>query len=145
MIFEHAINVFDFYPECIIHPVSCSGVCHDTLSKQIKKSYPDYFREYTRFCIRKKLLVGQSYFYHIDALFGTKYIVTFTTKLNWQEKIYPHIFKQALNNFINKSLELKINTVAIPKLKEVPQEWLKEQLEKISKISDFTIKKIIFF
>lgn len=145
MIFEQIDEIFGYYPECIVHPVSCTGVAHDILSKKIKKSYPDYFREYTRFCIRKKLAAGHAHFYELDALFGTKFIVTLTARGNWQEKIKPPVFKQALDEFIKKACELKLTTIALPKMAEVPQDWLKEQFEKYSLNEKNTIQKIIFF
>ncbi len=145
MIFEYVNEVFECYPECIVHPVSCTGVSHDALSKKIKKSYPDYFREYTRLCIRKKLLVGHAFFYIQEVLFGTKFLVTFTVKDNWQEKIQPQIFKHALEEFIQKAIELKLTTVALPKLEEVPQNWLEEQFKKAAKNETNTIQKVLFF
>ena len=145
MIFEQVDQIFEHYPECIVHPVSCTGVSHDVLSKQIKKSYPDYFREYTRFCIRKKLVAGQVHFYELDTLFGTKFIVTLTSKDNWQEKIQPQIFKKALDEFIKKACELKLSTIALPKMEDVPQNWLQEQFEKASLNKENTIEKVLFF
>lgn len=145
MIFEQVEQIFEHYPECLVHPVNCTGVSHDILSKQIKKSYPDYFREYTRFCIRKKLIAGQAHFYSLDALFGTRFIVTLTIKFNWQEKIQPQIFKKAFEELIKKAWEAKITTLAIPKIEEVPQEWLIEQFKKYSLSSGNTIEKIFFF
>ncbi len=145
MIFEQVENIFQLYPECIVHPVSCTGVSHDILSKQIKKSYPDYFREYTRFCIRKKLTLGEAHFYEVDALFGTKYIVTLTVKDNWQEKIRAEVFKNVLNKLIEKAVELKISTIALPKMEEVPLPWLEDQLQKLGSGKADTIERIIFF
>ncbi len=145
MIFEEVHQIFDYYPECIVHPVSCTGVAHDTLSKQIKKSYPDYFREYTRLCIRKKLVAGQAYFYKFDALFGTKFIVTLTIKNNWQEKIHPHVFKQAFHIFVEKASELELSSIAMPKLEEVPETWLKDQFEKIFLNTENSLKKVFLF
>ncbi|MES2616037.1 MAG: macro domain-containing protein [Bdellovibrionota bacterium] len=145
MIFEQVDQIFEHYPECIVHPVSCTGVAHDVLSRQIKKSYPDYFREYTRFCIRKRLIAGQAHFYALDALFGTKYIVTLIAKNNWQEKVKPPTFKQAFDEFLEKTCQLKISTIAMPKMEDVPQSWLKEQFEKASLKPENTIERVIFF
>jgi hypothetical protein len=145
MIFEQVDYIFNYYPECLVHPVSCAGVSHDVLSKQIKKSYPDYFREYSRFCIRKHLTAGQAYFYPLNALFGTKYIVSLTIKDNWQEKIRPAVFKSALSELIKKAEELKFSTIAFPKIDEIPFDWLKEQFERVSANNENTIEKILFF
>lgn len=145
MIFEKVHQVFDSYPECLVHPVSCTGISHDILSKQIKKSYPDYFREYSRFCIRKRLTAGRANFYALGTLFGTKYIATLTTKNKWQEKISPQIFKQALDEFIHRACNLKVETIAIPKLEDVPQQWIEEQFKKMETNPENTIKKVIFF
>lgn len=127
---QKVIEIFDYYPQCLVHPVSCKGVSHDILSKQLKKAYPDYFREYTRLCIRKKLVPGQAYLFTQDVLFGTKFLVTLTIKDNWQEKINPTLFKEAFSKFLEHISQNKIQSVAFPLIEEVPRNWLEEQFQK---------------
>ena len=146
MIFEQVENIFEHYPQCLVHPVSCTGLSHDTLTKQIKKSYPDYYREYKRFCLRKKLAPGKAYFNALDALFGSQYIVTLTIKYNWQEKIQAQVIKSALQDFLEKANELKLTTIALPDIKETPPHWLQSQFEKINGNGiKNCFEKIIFF
>lgn len=145
MIIEHTKQIFEIYPECIVHPVSSSGVCHDLLSKQIKKTYPEYFRDYTRLCLRNKLTAGEAYFYSLNVLFGTRFIITLTIKDKWQEDTKPALFKQSLRNLFEKSWKQGISHLAFPLRSDVPKDWLRDQFIKIDEAEKNTIHHITFF
>jgi hypothetical protein len=142
MIFEYVENIFEHYPQSLIHPVSCLGLSQDYLTKQIKKSYPDYYRHYKHSCLRKKLQPGRAYFYPLNTLFGLQFIVTLTIKYNWQEKIHADTLKKSLNEFFEVAKHLKLESVGIPDIKETPQNWIRKQFE----AEDFnSLEHIIFF
>jgi hypothetical protein len=138
-------HIFEHYPQCIVHPVSCAGLNHDILSKQLKKSYPDYFRDYTRLCLRKKLDPEEAYAYSLNALFGTQFITTLTIKNNWQEKIQPKIIHGALDKLFQLIEKLQIKDVAIPKINEIPYSWLQEQILKRCDKEECSLEKIYIF
>ena len=131
MIFRREENIFDLFPDVIIHPVNCTGLAHDLLSKQLKKTAPEYFREYTRACLRKHLKPGTATLYEQSALFGTRYIITITVKEHWQEKLRPDFTKTALADMSKLCDTLQVTSLAIPHLQGSPDGWLENELRKL--------------
>ncbi|MBX9703363.1 MAG: macro domain-containing protein [Silvanigrellaceae bacterium] len=123
-------NIFNLYPEAIAHPVNCVGICRDTLSKQLKKSYSDYFKEYSRHCIRKQLAPGKLELTKLSALFGTRFIITCPVKYNWQESTNPVLIKLTISHLIPIIIENNIQSIAVPELPEAPKGWLIEEFKK---------------
>lgn len=122
-------NIFGLYPQAFVHPVNCVGLSHDAYSKQLKKMWPDYFREYTRLCLRNQLLAGESRFFSLQVLFGTKYIVTMPIKNHWQEKIQKQPVHEGLLSLARQCQELQITSLAIPKIDGLPSGWLESEIK----------------
>lgn len=146
MIFQYCkTNIFDLYPQAIVHPVNCQGLCHDPLSKQIKRIWPHYFAEYTRNCLRKRLSPGQATFFPLDALFGTKYIVTLTVKDNWQEKISKQFIYDGLQSLLEQSQKLELTSIAIPRMDGVLFSWMEDLLKKSCARNESNKPEICYF
>ena len=124
-------DIFSVYPEVFVHPINCVGVTKDILSRQVKKSWPDYFREYTRSCIRKKLQPGEPIWYEVGELFGTRYVVALPLKFHWQEKMRPDLAKQALAELVNGVLERGLSSIAIPLFEGPPEGWIERELGRL--------------
>lgn len=139
-------NIFSLYPQAIVHTVNCTGLTHDAFSNQIKKIWPEYFRDYTRSCLRKQLTPGQSVFYPLNVLFGTRYVVTMTIKDSWQEKIQKELVNESLFHFARQCQELQLTSVAIPKIDGLASGWLESEIKRsFAKIPDNTVQNCYLF
>ena len=122
-------DVFGIYPELIVHPVNCQAVCKDSFSKQLKKTFPAYFREYTRLALRKQLYLGKPFVYRNDALFGTRIIMALPLREHWKHPVTPANLKQALAALAEFITEEYFTSVAMPHLEGPPLGWLEERLQ----------------
>jgi hypothetical protein len=145
MIYNYVENIFDLYPEAIAHPVNCIGLNHDILSKKIKKIWPDYFREYTRACLRKRLIPYRSYHYQINSLFGTNHIITMTIRNNWQERLKQETMRNTINSLIIHCHDHAISTIAIPMIESVPQKWVENEINIFSNKQNINKLCSVFF
>ena len=138
-------NIFDIYPEAVIHPINCIGLSHDPLTKKMKRVWPDYCREYARACMRKQLKPYHTYHYSIYALFGTKHILTMTVKNNWQEKVKVSNLEPVFESLIQHCKKQNIKDLAIPITDELSIEWIIEMLQqKCNKFNYQNLKQIYF-
>lgn len=129
--FARVDDIFSVYPEVFVHPVNCVGVSKDIVSRQVKKSWPDYFREYTRNCIRKKLQPGEPVWHEVGELFGTRFVVALPLKFHWQEKMRPEIARQALTAFIEGVIERGLTSAAVPVFDGPPEGWIERELGRL--------------
>ncbi|MBM3382771.1 MAG: hypothetical protein FJY29_10060 [Betaproteobacteria bacterium] len=127
----HVDDIFTVYPEVFVHPVNCVGVSKDILSRQVKKSWPDYFREYTRSCIRKKLLPGEPLWHEVGELFGTRFVVALPLKNHWQEKMRPDVTRQALGLLFEGIFERQLGSAAVPVFEGPPPGWLEKEITRL--------------
>lgn len=125
-------DVFSVYPDVFVHPVNCVGVSKDILSRQVKKAWPDYFREYTRACIRKKLQPGESLWHEVGELFGTRFVVALPLRFHWQEKMRPDVARQALHSLLDGLCQRQLSSLAIPVFEGPPEGWLEKEIIKYS-------------
>lgn len=124
-------SIFDLFPEMIVHPVSCLGLGHDLLSRQLKKTFPDYFREYTRACLRKHLKPGLPLLYEQGALFGTRYLMALPMRNHWTEKLRPDVTKEAMRAMASAARTARVATLAIPEFKGPPPGWLEKEFMRL--------------
>jgi hypothetical protein len=129
--FVRVEDAFAIYPDVFVHPVNCIGVSKDILSRQVKKAWPDYFREYTRACIRKKLQPGESLWHEVGELFGTRFVVALPLKVHWQEKIRPDVARLAFAALIQEICNRQINSVAIPVFEGPPDGWIEREISRL--------------
>ncbi|MCA2961252.1 MAG: hypothetical protein IOD12_13445 [Silvanigrellales bacterium] len=128
---RHVDDVFASYPDMIVHPVNCTGVCKDVFSKQLKRTMPDYFRHYTRSVLRHRLTPGAPEMFVHDALFGTRWIVILPVKNHWKEPLVPPLVKQGLTRLAETVKTAEPRSVAMPELEGPPAGWLAEQLRNL--------------
>jgi hypothetical protein len=129
--FIHVDDIFTVYPEVFVHPVNCVGVSKDILSRQVKKSWPDYFREYTRSCIRKKLQPGEPLWHEVGELFGTRFVVALPLKNHWQEKMRPDVTRLALGLLVEGIFERHLTSAALPLFEGPPPGWIEKELNRL--------------
>lgn len=125
---RHVDDVFASYPDMIVHPVNCTGVCKDAFSKQLKRTLPDYFRHYTRSVLRHKLHPGVPELYEHDALFGTRWVVLLPVKNHWKEGLLPPVVKQSMSRLAETIAKVQPRSVAMPELQGPPEGWLASQM-----------------
>lgn len=130
MHFQVVADIFELHPELIVHPVNCQGLCRDTFSKNLKKSWPEYFREYSRSCQRKKLVPAEPVTLDLGTMLGTRYVVTLPIRGKWNEPLTPDVMKPAMAKVLEKIEELKVTSVAMPLLSGTPDGWQQNQFVK---------------
>lgn len=131
MEFIRVDDVFAVYPEVFVHPVNCVGVSKDIVSRQVKKAWPDYFREYTRACIRKKLQPAEPLWHEVGELFGTRFVAALPLKFHWQEKMRPDVARQALAVLIDEICRRQLTSAAIPIFDGPPEGWIEREIAKL--------------
>ena len=131
MEFIRVDDVFSVYPEVFVHPVNCVGVSKDIVSRQVKKAWPDYFREYTRACIRKKLQPAEPLWHEVGELFGTRFVAALPLKFHWQEKMRPDVARQGLAVLIDEICRRKLTSAAIPIFDGPPEGWIEREISKL--------------
>ena len=144
MIFSYVDNIFDLFPQAIAHPVNCVGLSHDTLSKKIKRIWPDYYREYARVCLRKHLQPYRSYHYEINTLFGTNHIITMTIRNNWQERLKQETMRETIESLIQHCQEQKISTLAIPIIESVPSNWIENEIQTLIQKNEINKLNLVY-
>lgn len=146
MEFLVADDIFEFHPELIAHPVNCQGLCRDSLSRQLKKAWPDYFREYTRNCLRKKLEPGNALLVDLGTMLSTRFIVTLTVRNHWNDALQPPVVKPAVHKLLELAHTRGVTSVAIPFLHGTPEGWLKAQFENyFSQLIVSSLERVYFF
>lgn len=128
---EYVDDILALYPDMVVHPVNCTGVCKDAFSKQLKRALPDYFRHYTRSVLRKHLKPGHPEVFEHGALFGTRYLVILPVKNHWKETMLPPVVKESLGRLAEAIRHTAPATVAMPDLEGPPEGWLAEQLRRL--------------
>jgi hypothetical protein len=137
---RHVEDVFAGYPDMIVHPVNCTGVCRDAFSKQLKRTLPDYFRHYSRSVLRHKLAPGAPEIYVHDALFGTRWIVILPIRNHWKETLVPQVVKDGLAKIAETIAQMRPQSVALPEIEGPPPGWLEEQIRKLCGELPFAIE-----
>lgn len=123
-------NIFSLYPDVLVHAVSAVGLMRDNFSRQLKRAYPDYFREYSRLSLRKHLVAGSARVFSTGTLLGTRYVVLWVIKDHWHHKLQAGLMKIAIVNLWDVLLAIEDGrgVVAIPHLEEAPTGWLQTKL-----------------
>lgn len=128
---EFVDDIFAFYPDMVIHPVNCTGICKDGFAKQLKRTLPQYFRHYTRAVLRHHLRPGFPEVYEHNALFGTRHVVILPVKNHWKETLFPPLVKESMARLSETIGLTGPSSVAMPDLLGPPEGWLAEQFKKL--------------
>lgn len=128
MQFIETKDIISFHPELIVHPVNCAGLCHDVFTHQLKKTWPMYFREYTRSCLRKYLKPYHPMLCDLGTMISTRYIVALPIRDHWREVLKPDSMRVSLDKLIEVINMLGIQSVAIPDIPDVPPGWLQKEI-----------------
>lgn len=144
--FIHVDDVFSVYPDAFLHPVNCVGVSKDILSRQVKKAWPDYFREYTRNCIRKKIQPAEPQWHEVGELFGTRFVVALPLKVHWQEKMRPDVAKEAFEKFFDAFCGKELTSFALPLFDGPPEGWIEREITRLAESRiDSTLRTVYLF
>lgn len=144
--FSKVEDVFSVYPDVFVHPVNCIGVSKDILSRQVKKAWPDYFREYTRSCIRKKIQPAHPIWHEVGELFGTRFVVALPLKMHWQEKMRPDLAKEAFERFFEEFCLRQLRSVALPIFDGPPPGWIEREVTRLAQSRiDSTLETVYLF
>ena len=139
-------DIFSVYPDVFVHPVNCVGVSKDILSRQVKKAWPDYFREYTRNCIRKKIQPAHPVWHEVGELFGTRFVVALPLKNHWQEKMRPDLAKEAFERFFDVFCSKGLTSFALPVFEGPPPGWIEREVNRLAEGRlDSTLESVYLF
>jgi len=108
-------NILESTSQCLVNPVNCVGVMGKGLAADFKNRYPDMFKFYQKTCREGKLNLGQVAFYALKKE-PNRIICLFPTKQHWREKSTVSSIDNGFKAFIKYAPEMKIETVAFPKV-----------------------------
>ena len=131
VIVERTENLFDYFPEMILHPVNTVSVGRDPFSKQIRKVFPEYFRHYQRLVLRKHIELAKPNAVELDSLFGTRTCVILPIQGHWREPVVPVNVKAALEAWKPLFVEHKCNSLGVPEFEGPPASWLERHLKNL--------------
>jgi hypothetical protein len=126
--FQVTQNLFDHFPEMILHPVNCVSLGRDPFSKQIKRVFPSYFMHYSRQVLRKHLLLSRPEAVELDTLFGTHTCVILPIQGHWRDPVLPISVKNALQQWKDLLIQHKSASVGMPEFEGPPAGWLETNL-----------------
>lgn len=118
-------NLFDSKCQTLVNTVNCVGIMGKGIALQFKTKYPHMFTVYKDAC-KKGLLKngGDLWLFHLGQFlpFGdfvfTNYpkILCFATKEDWRNPSKLEWIETGLKNFVKDYENLKITSIAFPKL-----------------------------
>jgi O-acetyl-ADP-ribose deacetylase (regulator of RNase III) len=108
-------DIFNSNAQCLINPVNCVGVMGKGLALEFKQRFPEMYQFYKLQCANGLLHIGQIAFYGYKVE-QFPIICLFPTKRHWKEPSTLEILETSLRAFIKYAPEMKIATVAFPKI-----------------------------
>ena len=103
-------DILDSTCDVIVNTVNCQGVMGKDLAKQVKDTYPQGVHNYIANAGSMKpgdVIVDE---------IGDVYLFHLATKDSWRNKSQIQWIRLGLQNLIVKSIEYKINSIALPPL-----------------------------
>lgn len=139
-------DILSQHPELIVHPVNCAGLCHDVFTHQLKKTWPMYFREYTRSCLRKTLTLHFPMLCDLGTMISTRYVLALPIRSHWREVLKPDTLRISLDKLVEVLNSLGVRTIAIPDLPDVPPGWLQKEISRrLEQTNNSALKSIFIF
>lgn len=137
-------DIIEAFPDAVVNVASCTGLIRNATTHRLSKAFPSAFQDYKRMCIRKKLQLGTPHYFAVEALFGTRYIITLPIKSHWNETMRPPLVKDALKSLIQTCKEHQISVLAIPQFEGPPAGWLQEKLGELAAATTHPEKILLF-
>lgn len=99
--------------QVLVNAVNCVGIMGKGIALSFKHQFPDNYMSYKIACEHNNMKIGDIFIYCLD---HNRYIFNFPTKYHWRDKTKLYYIEQGLNNLIEKSMILNINSIAFPAL-----------------------------
>lgn len=109
-------NLLESEAEALVNTVNCVGVMGKGIALQFKQAFPDNFKEYEKACKNHLVMPGKMFVVRTRSMFNPRYIINFPTKRHWKGKSSIEDIKSGLIDFVEKTREYGIKSVAIPPL-----------------------------
>lgn len=109
-------DIFESDCEALVNPVNCIGVMGAGLALQFKKRYPIYFEKYRAACRLGWVEPRFVWIYETGYCNNPKLIVSFPTKIHWENPSHLHWINYGLKNLAWWIKWKSINSIAIPAL-----------------------------
>lgn len=93
-------------------PLTQSGWWEKVLPNVTKKSNPDMYKQYQKFCEQHLLDIGKLWIYKSD----TKWILNFPTKKHWRNPSKIEYIEQGLKKFVETYEEKGVISISFPQL-----------------------------
>ncbi len=103
-------DILEASVEALVNPVNCEGYMGKGLALQVKKLYPETFKNYSRVCKEGQLKIGNIHYFREKEII----IINFPTKDKWKAKSKLSYIIDGLPELINLIKELDIKSIAIP-------------------------------
>jgi O-acetyl-ADP-ribose deacetylase (regulator of RNase III) len=104
--------------DALVNPVNCVGVMGKGLALEVKKAFPNVFKEYKDWCDIGMIAVGCTTI-HKTGVRYPRYVINFPTKQHWKS---PSEMKFIRNGLTSLVIDIKerptkdIMSIAVPKL-----------------------------
>ena len=106
-------NIFGSSAQVFVNPVNTVGVMGAGLAKQFKNMYPEYFKDYVKYCEKEIATIGTiSMFPSYVEQPAT--IANFFTKGDWRLQSQYSYIQSGLEHLVRLCNDLEIESVAIP-------------------------------
>jgi O-acetyl-ADP-ribose deacetylase (regulator of RNase III) len=105
-------SIFDSTCQTLVNTVNCVGVMGRGLALEFKMRFPDMYEHYRKACERRLLRPGKLLLYKETI----PWILNFPTKDQWKYPSKIEFIEAGLSKFVDTYQELKITSVAFPKL-----------------------------
>ncbi|WP_125771429.1 macro domain-containing protein [Companilactobacillus furfuricola] len=105
-------DIFQSDAQILVNPVNTEGVMGKGLALEFKKKYPQMYKQYRKYCLDEKLIIGKLYLFKSE----DKWILNFPTKKNWREPSQLFFIEQGLDKFVETYQQKNIQSISFPKL-----------------------------
>ena len=107
-------NLLESKAQVLVNTVNCVGVMGKGIALQFKEKFPLMFEQYKKVCGTLLTKGGDIWWYRMGV--SDHYILCFATKQHWKFKSKIEWIEYGLKSFVAEYKQLKIKSVAFPKL-----------------------------
>ncbi len=105
-------NILTSQAQTVTNTVNIVGVMGKGLASEMKRRYPDMFKEYAKLCAQHKLKIGQLWLWQAS----TQWILNFPTKRHWRNPSKLTYIEAGLKKFVAEYERRGIYEIAFPRL-----------------------------
>ncbi len=116
MIIESSGDLLKADVDAVVNTVNCVGVMGKGIALQVKRRYPEVFKEYERRCKDGTVQIGTMLPVETGELERPHWVINFPTKTHWRSPSKLSYISQGLDDLQRVVKDLGLRSVAIPPL-----------------------------